>query len=201
MDIKLTYWSLFVFACIHHSIQFWDVWVGKASFLIYIGLIILFFVFAAYWLVHLVMCMIKGFKERERLKLVLFMTVLLTLSVLFPYGAIQKNWFESDVILLAERESTASCATSVILRKDHSFTKREVCFGVIELNGYYKISNDTIFFTGNSRNNVSSSLGFGNISRPDYDSTKQLLKLSPELDHVGEGVFLVIKDELKMKSN
>ena len=53
---------------------------------------------------------------------------------------------EGADILIATREGSGNCTTTLKLKKNYDFRQRDVCFGVSEVKGTYRISNDTIYF-------------------------------------------------------
>lgn len=53
---------------------------------------------------------------------------------------------EGADILIATREGGGNCTTTLKLKENYDFRQRDVCFGVSEVKGTYRISNDTIYF-------------------------------------------------------
>jgi len=49
-------------------------------------------------------------------------------------------------LLIAQREGAANCMTTLKLKEDNTFIERNVCFGVTETKGKYRLSGDTIYF-------------------------------------------------------
>lgn len=74
------------------------------------------------------------------------MTFVLATSYLFPNGLITFATFESDNLLIAQREGAANCMTTLKLKTNNTFTETNVCFGVTQTTGNYSFKNDTIFF-------------------------------------------------------
>lgn len=71
----------------------------------------------------------------------------LALSFFYPGGLINYEKFESDSILIAQREGAANCMTTFKLKENNKFSERSVCFGVSQITGDYELINDTIFFS------------------------------------------------------
>ena len=65
---------------------------------------------------------------------------------IFPGGIIDFEKFESETILIAQREGVANCTNRLKFKVDGSFLERAVCFGIEEIRGNYKLKGDTIFF-------------------------------------------------------
>ncbi len=95
---------------------------------------------------------LEKFRNRARLFLIGFMTIILGLSFFYPSGLINFTRFERPSVFIAQREGAANCMTTLKLIDDKTFTERNVCFGVTETIGTYSIKGDTIFFE-----NISSS--------------------------------------------
>ena len=106
------------------------------------------------------------------------MTVVLALSFSYPGGLINFDNFESDSIIIAQREGAANCMTTLKLRQDSSFTERNVCFGVSETTGTYKIKGDTVFFENVSQGrNKSNFYKFAVIKNQEINTKKHLGEL------------------------
>ncbi len=63
-----------------------------------------------------------------------------------PFGLIDFDKLEGENILIAQTEGAANCTSTLKLKDNFVFKERIVCFGVSEIKGTYKISNDTIYF-------------------------------------------------------
>ena len=70
----------------------------------------------------------------------------LSSSVVYPRGIVDFEKWESEPLLIAEREGAANCLTTLKLRKDKTFIERTICFGQSETTGTYNVVNDTIYF-------------------------------------------------------
>ena len=88
----------------------------------------------------------ERFKEMNRVYLITFMTFVLTTSFFYPNGLINYGFFESESMLIAQREGAANCMTTLKLDIDNKFIERNVCFGVTVTKGDFRIISDTIYF-------------------------------------------------------
>jgi len=88
----------------------------------------------------------EKFRNKERFFTIGFLLGVLLLTFLKPNGIINFESFEGANILIAEREGAANCMTTLKLNDDYTFKERNVCFGVTEIKGKYKLQNDTIYF-------------------------------------------------------
>ena len=74
------------------------------------------------------------------------MTFVLTTSYFFPGGLLNFDVMKSESLLIAQREGAANCMTTLTLKKNNKFIETNVCFGISETTGDYKISGDTLYF-------------------------------------------------------
>jgi len=124
-------------------------WEGKLGFLampmtlilvlVYFGLVIAF-IRQIYFGIR------EKLKDKSRLLIILLLTLVLTLTFFKPFGLINFEELEGENVLVAQREGAANSMTTYKFKNDFTFKERNVCFGVSEVNGTYKISNDTIYF-------------------------------------------------------
>jgi len=74
------------------------------------------------------------------------MIFVLVTSFLFPNGLMNFSQFESKSLLIAYREGSANCNTTLKLKENHRFIETDICFGITETTGEYRVSGDTIYF-------------------------------------------------------
>lgn len=84
--------------------------------------------------------------NKSRLFLVAFLTIILTIIFIKPFGIINFDEFEGTNVLIAEREGVANCMTTLKLKSNNTFRQKSVCFGITEITGNYHFKNDTIYF-------------------------------------------------------
>jgi hypothetical protein len=119
---------------------------GIFAMVTFLIMIIFFLVLSVILLSQVLKAIKERFKEMNRVYLIAFMTFVLTTFLLFPNGLINYGIFESESILIAQREGAANCRTTLILDIDNKFIERNVCFGVTVTKGDYRINSDTIYF-------------------------------------------------------
>lgn len=107
---------------------------------------ICFFVLLALLIGQLQAMVKERYRDTQRILQVGIMVIVLITSLLFPYGIINFEKFESESLLIAQREGAANCMTTLELKSDNTFIERKVCFGLAETKGVYRIVNDTIYF-------------------------------------------------------
>ena len=110
-----------------------------------------FLVLTVLMLVQLYRSIREKFADKQRLRLIGLMTPVLMLAFLYPNGLINFGKLESDSLLIAQREGVANCMTTFKLKENNTFIERNVCFGVTETTGEYRLSGDTIYFENVSR--------------------------------------------------
>ncbi len=135
-----------VFFLLVNTSYFWDGWLGVGAMLSFLLLVVCFFVLAGVLLWQLTLTVWERFADKNRLLVTVVLAVVLITSFFYPNGVIKYTRFEPENLLVAQREGAANCTTTLKLRENGSFLERNVCFGVTETTGRYRISDDTIFF-------------------------------------------------------
>ena len=88
----------------------------------------------------------EQFSDKYRLFVIGVLGVVLIITYYYPLGLFRPKQSDEHDLLLAEREGAANCMTTLRLKDDFSFIERNVCFGVTELKGNYRLQHDTIYF-------------------------------------------------------
>lgn len=113
-------------------------------FVLFLGVIYLWMVFLffqqLYWLIK------ERFTDKKRLLVTSILTAVLLLTFYRPFGLINFARFESEGMLVAEREGAANCMTTFKLKDDFTFKEKTACFGISETSGRYHLQHDTIYF-------------------------------------------------------
>ena len=164
-------------------------------------LIIYFLLLVALLLIQAYFSIREKFNNRQRLFVAALMTVVLALSFLYPGGLINFDKLESDSILIAQREGVANCMTTLKLRQDCSFTERNVCFGVTETTGTYKIKGDSVFFENISLGrNKSNFYKFAVIKKQEINTKKysgDLVRYKDYSDTTGLALQIIKNDFIR----
>jgi hypothetical protein len=133
-----------IFFLIVNTSYYWEGKFGLFIFPIFLILIIIF--------LGLVIALAKqlyfAFKDnfKDRIPTICLLITVLILTFVKPFGIIDFEKFEGKDLLIAEREGVANCMTTLKLKESNKFTQRSICFGMTEINGNYRLKNDTIFF-------------------------------------------------------
>lgn len=136
-----------IFFLLLNTAYFWEGKLGffsLVSFLI-LGLYWLFLVFLLFS--HLLSAWKEKLLTQKRIFTIVLLVFVLTTSFLFPQGLIPFYKLESDnSLLIAQQEGVANCRTTLNLTTNGRFIKRNLCFGLSETTGDYRVAGDTIYF-------------------------------------------------------
>lgn len=135
-----------VFFILVNSAYFWESHLGLFVFVALLALALVFIIL----FVSLIRQISLSIKERavnkHRIYLIILLALVLTLAIFKPYGLINFEKWESNSLLIAQREGAANCLTTLKLKENRKFSERNLCFGVSETTGTYRIKKDTIYF-------------------------------------------------------
>jgi hypothetical protein len=124
-------------------------WEGKLRLFAvppFLVLIAVYFVLVIALLRQLYFAFKERFADRFRLMALGLMATVLCLAFLFPFGFINFDRLGGRDLLVAQREGAANCMTTFKLKDNKTFIEKNVCFGVTEIKGNYKMVHDTIYF-------------------------------------------------------
>jgi Ca2+/Na+ antiporter len=167
---RLAITAIILFLVINTS-YFWEGMFGIFAILIYLILIIIFAVLTFSVLKQLYFAIKENFKIKQRLYKICFVVLVLITVVMRPFGIINYASFESENILVSDREGVANCMTTLMLKESGRFKMRSVCFGIDEDIGTYTIQNDTV-----KLNYLSTRGATGRFKYAVLDSTKKYLR-------------------------
>jgi hypothetical protein len=139
--------STTIFFLAVNSKYLWEGKLGFFAFPAFIFLVAVYILLAIVLLKQLVSGTKEKFADKKQLLVISFLTIVLTLTFLFPSGLIAFAKLEGKDLFVAQREGAANCMTEFKLKEDHKFVERSVCFGVTETKGDYALKGDTIFFS------------------------------------------------------
>ncbi|WP_197070488.1 hypothetical protein [Hymenobacter sp. DG25B] len=114
------------------------------------------------------------------------------MTFLRPYGFIDFDKLAGVDLLIAEREGSGGCGTSIKFKDNFKFSQRNVCFGVEEIRGTYKLKNDTIFFNNEKH------LKFGLVKPSSYEKDLKSLYLFTEANDTTGFELEITKNDLVM---
>jgi hypothetical protein len=135
-----------IFFLIVNTIYYWEGKLGLFHFPVFLILVVIYFGLGLALIRQIYFLIREKFRDKTRLINIGLLTIVLTLTFLKPFGLIDFEKLEGNNVLVAEREGSANCMTTLKLKDDFTFSERSVCFGVTEIKGEYHIQNDTIYF-------------------------------------------------------
>ncbi|MDV6167555.1 hypothetical protein R1T16_03900 [Flavobacterium sp. DG1-102-2] len=139
-----------IFFVLVNTTYYWEGVMGGFAIITLLLMVIYFIVLAISLLGQTYFAIKERLQNRQRLLFIGLMTTVLTSAFFFPKGIVDFEKIESDIVLIAESEGVANCMTTLKLRQNNTFKNREVCFGIAEKTGTYRMKGDTIFFKSNS---------------------------------------------------
>jgi len=111
-------------------------------------------------------------KHYQRLIFIGVIIILNFLSLAEPIGLIDWEKYESQNILVADREGTANCRTILKLKADNKLKYISRCFGVDFHLGTYRFKNDTLHFQLKRDLGYMDKLSFATLVKSEKDSSK-----------------------------
>lgn len=135
-----------VFFLLINTTYFWEGKLGMFVMLTSLILIVTFLVLTVLLFRQIYFSIKEKFIDKQRLFVIGFLTLTLVLPIFFPGGLVNFEKFESESILIAQREGAANCLTTLKLKANKKFNERTICFGITEITGTYNLKGDTIFF-------------------------------------------------------
>jgi hypothetical protein len=145
----------------------------------------------------------ERFKSKHRLFKTILLTIVLTLTYFKPWGIIDFEKWEGGDILIAEREGSANCLTTLRLKDNYTFRERIGCFGISEIKGTFRVVNDTIYFDNIQLGRHEESFyKFAVIKPSQFDNPKilgDLIRYKDLTDTTGHFLWITKNDLSKLK--
>lgn len=195
MKQKGLYIASLIFFLLVNTTYFWESKMGIFAMLTFLLLVIYFLVLSALLFGQLFFTIREKFKNRKRLYVIAFMTFVLGSTLLFPRGLIDFIRFESNSVLIAQREGAANCMTTIELKENKTFTEKNICFGVTETTGTYRLKSDTIFFENVALGRQESDFYKFAVIKKIGKKSSELVRYESYSDTIGIPLFIV-KNEL-----
>jgi len=192
--------TTFVFFLLVNTNYYWEGKLGLFAFPAFLLLAAVYLGLAIALLQQVYFLIKENFRQKKRVLLIGLLTGVLLLTYLNPLGLVDFDKLEGNDVLVAEREGSANCLTTLKLKDDFTFRERIGCFGVSEIKGTFRVVKDTIYF-----DNVQ--LGrhedhfykFAVIKATKFDNSKivgDLIRYRDLTDTVGHGLWIT-KNELQ----
>jgi hypothetical protein len=186
------------FFVVLNTAYFWQPKIGIIAlpiFLILIGA----YIFLAGLLVGQMFFLIRErFADKQRLLVVGLLSTVLLLTILRPNGPIDFDELEGKDVFIAQREGSANCMITFKLKEGNKFLERNVCFGVTEIRGDYKLKGDTIIFSNvELARNEKKYFQFAIIRDADdkcNDTSGDLVRYNDQSDTTGQTLWIIRND-------
>ncbi|RXR31250.1 hypothetical protein EQG68_10205 [Flavobacterium piscinae] len=138
--------AIILYFLIVNTSYFWESHLGLLAFPFYLILGVVYLGFIFVFIRNIYFLIKENFSEKKRFITCGLLLLVLTLTFLKPKGIFDFERLESSNILEAQSEGAANCTTVIKLKKDYTFNKRSICFGVSKVKGNFIFQNDTIYF-------------------------------------------------------
>ncbi len=197
--MKRLFIATLVFFLIINTANLWEGQLGMLHLVLIVFLFFYFLVISGFLVGQFFAVYDERFKDKRRLYLVFFMLFTLVSTGLYPGGLINFGKWGSQTVFVAQMEGAASCTTTLKLKKDNTFVKRVICFGITDSKGSYRLMGDTIFFFDvASGRNEGKFYKYAVLKRPDIKSPDNLgdLECYDRLTDTTGIPMMIIKDEL-----
>ena len=109
-------------------------------------LIVVYFILI-YFLVTRIITIVKNSNsDKENIILTLTIAIVLASTAYAPNGLLDFDQLEGKDVLIAGREGSANCSSTLKLKANGRFSTTIICFGIERTKGNYHIKRDTVFF-------------------------------------------------------
>jgi hypothetical protein len=135
-----------LFFLLVNTTYYWESKLGIWAIPAFFILVLVFLLLSVGLLRQFILAFREKFLNRYRLLTIGLLTTVLCLTFFYPSGLIDFDKLSGDDLLVAQWEGPANCRTTLKLKENGKFVERNVCFGLTEISGKYKVVNDTIYF-------------------------------------------------------
>lgn len=193
--------TVVIFFLLVNTTYYWEGKLGLFAMPVFLILTVVYFGLVIALIRQLYLSIKERFSNKFRLLNIGFLTAILTLTFFKPFGFIDFDKFEGENLLIARREGAANCMTTFKLKDDLTFKERNVCFGVTEIKGTYRIYNDTIYFFNVRRAKKEDiKYEFGVIEKLElYTENPHALKLYKSKNDTIGFKYFITKNDLKVE--
>jgi hypothetical protein len=192
-----------IFFLLVNTTYYWEGKLGLFAIAVFILLVTVYVGLAIALLRQIYFSIIEKFTQKRRFILIGVLTTVLLLTYYKPFGLVDFDKFEGTDVLIAEREGSANCLTTLKLKDDYTFRERIGCFGVSEIKGTFRVINDTIYFDNIQLGRHEESFyKFAVIKPTKFDNTKifgDLMRYKDLTDTVGHFLWITKNDLSKLK--
>lgn len=185
-----------IFFLIINTAYYWEGKLGFFAFPIFLILVVVYLGLLIILLRQIYFAIKENFTDKFRLLTIGVLTLVLVVVFFKPYGLIDFDKFEGNDVLVAQREGSANCITTLKLKDDFTFRERTVCFGMTEIKGKFHLQNDTIYFQNENISKYEDEFyKFGIVKNKD-GKYNNLIRYKSLTDTVKQNELWITKNEL-----
>lgn len=191
-----------------NTTYYWEGKLGLFTFPVFIILVIIYLGLGISLFRQIYLLIKEKYTVKSRLINISTITLVLILTFSKPFVFL-KNFYlmefvdiESGNVLVANRYCESKRIETFKLKSNFTFSEKNVYYGVSEVNGTYRISNDTIFFDNVKRGKQEDmQYEFGVIEELEtYTELKYALKLYKDKNDTIGFNYYIRKNKLKINS-
>jgi hypothetical protein len=143
---KRLFITTILFFLLVNTTYYWEGKLGLYAFPVFLLLAAVYLGLSIALVRQIYLLVKEKFTDKQRLFKVTILAIVLVLTFYKPTGLIDFDKLEGNDLLVAQREGSANCWTTLKLKDDFTFRERIGCFGVSEIKGTFRVANDTIYF-------------------------------------------------------
>jgi len=201
MKNKAIWISIFAFFFIIQTAYYWE---GKSRAILVPASLILIFTYLTLLFVllkQIVLLFKRKFSEKNRVFLIMALASVLFLTAYAPHGLIDFDQLEGKDILIAGREGSANCTTTLKLKENGKFSTTIICFGMERMSGKYHIKKDTVFFDYDNNKNTRELYQFALVDSTLSWNKKDGLFLYKNKNDKSPNQLIIVLNEIKLKQS
>lgn len=208
MKKKRLFTTTIIFFLTLTTSYYWEGKLGLFTFPVFIILVIIYLGLGITLFRQIHLLIKEKYTVKSRLINISTITLVLILTFSKPFVFL-KNFYlmefvdiESGNVLVANRYCESKRIETFKLKSNFTFSEKNVYYGVSEVNGTYRISNDTIFFDNVKRGKQEDiQYEFGVIEELEtYTELKYALKLYKDKNDTIGFNYYITKNKLKINS-
>ena len=190
---------LITYFLIINASYYWEEYTGVWAIPITLLFLFIFFILLFILLYQIFLVFKEKFKNKTRIWLSLFMTIILGLIFYYPSGIINFEKLGDKDLFIAQREGAANCITTLKLKKRDRFYSENICFGIEKTNGLYTVNSDTIIFKNQTSRSKIPYYQYAVVKKSNSQNQKILgdLVLYKDKNDTLPYTLFIIKNDLK----
>lgn len=127
---------------------YWEEYIGVGILLVMFILFVIFIVLLGIFISNLYQAAREKFAVKNRNIMLIILAVIISITAIAPWGLFHFEELEGKDKIIAEYEGTPIYSATLKLKENGCFIHSEYSLGVTRTKGNYRISNDTVYFSG-----------------------------------------------------